>query len=178
MRSHSRMTIHVAFGHYVFNAHYHTDAYLTVDVSSDLCTDPTDDQYLMGFNATIVRHAIEHELAKTLCGRLLVWEQELDAYHADSSCDIQEGYVLPYSKLTVWTHRPTIEIVAVRLAVMIRDSLAGLGRPDLIVEGFEFAEGPILSTTFDREAFVEAVELGEKLFPNLPSATQRSCRLT
>lgn len=123
MRTSSLVRFNFAFAHCVLEPHFHHDAAVEFEFSSELCEDPTSAAYLMGTDAVAVRLFMEREVGEWLANRILIWDQEADKFRGVPIAH-EPGRVMPPLPEALWSVRPTIEALTFTLAHIAMAALA------------------------------------------------------
>jgi hypothetical protein len=123
MRTSSLVRFNFALAHGVLVPHFHHNAAVEFEFSSELCEDPASDAYFMGADAVAVRLFMEREVGEWLTNRVLLWDQEASAF-SGVPLKHEPGYVVPLLPEVLWSVRPTIEAITFSLAHIAMSALA------------------------------------------------------
>jgi hypothetical protein len=140
MRSCVLTKVKFSFGHFVTDPHFHPDAAVELLISSEMCIEPDHPLHMMGADGVAVRFCLERLLAERLAGRLVIWDQELDAARAMPLQRRTIGIVAPVLVETVWPVRPTIETVTMFVALMCVEAVAAANDPTARIEEIRMFE--------------------------------------
>jgi hypothetical protein len=164
--NHMRLTmvlrIQVPFGHFVLEPHYHPEGVIELTMSSELTIDPAHPLHLMGADGVFARTHLEDMLHERVAGRMFVWDQELEAAR---TLDLQHpaGVVVPPLVETIWTTRPTIEGIAMYVALLCAETVHHTD-PNARLEEVRLFETERTGCILRGDELTESLEMARKLF--------------
>jgi len=126
--------VEVMFGHHVVEPHFHGDAHVVVELSSHVALEAGSGQSMLGVDVATFRAHLEAGLSERICGRLLVWDRELDEAASMEVVPADKGVVVPQLVVTPWPVRPTIETVTLVVAALVQECARACDGPVARVE--------------------------------------------
>lgn len=151
------------FAHHVVNPHYHPAASLTVTVSSELCPDPTSELFMMGVDGVAIRAHLEERLLASIAHHYIVWDQEVEQA-AEMKMVTDKGVLLPQLPMTLWSVRPTVEVVMLVCLSIANRAVSMTNDPTARIERLVFAETARTSALVEGEQVQAAIEFTAELF--------------